>query len=56
MNISMGYWGGAPDGNIGIPGAGGMTAAANGGNCYCGGPGYNGMVQITYGGSGQGYV
>ena len=56
MNISMGYWGGGPDGVTGIPGAGGMTAAANGGNCYCGGPGYNGMVQITYGGSGQGYV
>ena len=56
MRASMGYWGGGDDGSHGIPGAGGNSAAATAGNCYCGGPGYNGLVQITYGGSGQGYV
>lgn len=56
MNISMGLWAGSSDGNWGIPGAGGNTASSTGGPCYCGGPGYNGMVQITYGGTGQGYT
>lgn len=56
MSSSMGFWAGASDGNIGIPGSGGTTASTSGGNCYCGGPGYSGMVQVTYGGSGQGYV
>jgi len=56
MRASMGYWGGGDDGNFGIPGAGGNSAASTGGNCYCGGPGYSGLVQITYGGSGKGYV
>ena len=56
MNSSMGFWGGTNDGVHGMPGAGGITASSTGGNCYCGGPGYSGMVQVTYGGSGQGYV
>ena len=30
-----------------VPGAGGVTASALGGNCYCGGPGGPGLVRIT---------
>lgn len=56
MTAAMGFWGGANDGAWAPPGTGGVTASSTGGNCYCGGPGYAGMVQITYGGSGQGYV
>jgi len=33
----------------GIVGLGGRSAASEGGNCYCGGPGHAGMVRITYG-------
>ena len=36
-------------GNEGIVGMGGRSASAIGGNCYCGGPGNNGLVRITYG-------
>jgi hypothetical protein len=32
-----------------IPGLGGKSSSSTGGNCYCGGPGGNGMIQITYG-------
>lgn len=32
-----------------IPGMGGKSSTTSGGNCYCGGPGTSGMIQITYG-------
>lgn len=53
MRGTMGIFAGGTDGNFGIPGAGGNSAGSRDGNCYCGGPGYAGMVQITYGGSGK---
>ena len=32
-----------------VPGFGGKSSSSTGGNCYCGGPGGSGMIQITYG-------
>jgi len=55
MNISMGIWSGGGDSEWGVPGSGGNTASQSGGNCYCGGPGSNGLIQITYGGYGRGF-